>query len=138
MREFVVAGCNAPEVLETAEASFDDVPSFISLLVVSNFLLAVGLARNDGSDAVLFEESPDRIGVIAFVGEEFFDAGKHADAFLGHDAICRVAGREDEGPRPTPFVDYRMYLAVVAAFGKADRLTISPPFPPLAQRWTLT
>jgi len=131
LREFIVAGCDTPEVFEAAEAAFDDVAPLVSFLVVANFLLAVGLARDDGSYAALFEESPDRIGVITLVGEEFFDAGNHTD---GHDTIRGVARREDEGPRPTQIVDYCMYFAVVAAFGNADRLTISPPFPPLAQR----
>ena len=138
MREFVVSGGDAPEILEPAKATFDDVATFISLLVVSDFLRTVGLAWNNGFDTALFEETPDRVGVVAFVGKELFDAGNHADAFLGHDAICRIAGCEDESPRPTQMVDYRMYLAVFAAFGNADRLIIAPPFPPPAQRWTLT
>jgi hypothetical protein len=29
-------------------------------------------------------------------------------------------------------------LAVTAAFGDAYRLRLSPPFPPLAQRWIFT
>ena len=138
MREFVVAGSNAPEVFEATEAAFDDVSSFVGFLVVANFFLAIGLAWNDSSYALLFEESSDRIGVIAFIGEKLFDAGNHADALLGHDTIRSVAGREYESPRPTRLVDYRMYFAVVSALGKADRLIISPPFPPLAQRWTFT
>ena len=72
----------------------------------------------------------DRVGVVALVGEKLFDAGNEAHAFFGHHAIGRIAGREDEGPGPTEFVDYRVNLAVLAAFRDADRLKIGPPFPP--------
>jgi hypothetical protein len=44
-----------------------------------------------GLDALLLEESPDRIGIIAFVGEEFFDTRDEADAFFGHHAIGDIA-----------------------------------------------
>ena len=74
MSEFVVSRCDTPEILEPAKAALDDVAVFISLLVVADFLFTVGFAWDDGLDAALFEVSPDRIGIIAFVGEEFFDA----------------------------------------------------------------
>ena len=130
MRELVVSGCDAPPILEPAEATFDDVAVLVGLLVVADFLLAVGFARNDGLDAALFEEGPDRIGIIAFVGEEFFDARDKAHAFFGHHAIGGVSGREDEGPGPTEFVDDRVDFAVATAFRNTDRLKIGPPFPP--------
>ena len=138
MREFVVSCCDTPEIFEPAEAAFDDVALLVGVLVVRDFLFAVGFARDNGFDVALFEEGSDRIGIIAFVGQEFFDAGDQADAVFGHHAIGGVAGREDEGPRPAKRVDYRMDLAVATAFRKPDRLKICPPFPPLAQRWTFT
>jgi len=96
------------------------------------------VAWDDGLGAALLEKGPDRIGIIALVGEEFFDAGNKADTVFGHRAIGYVARCEDEGPRPAKLVDYRMELAVTAAFRMPDRLKICPPFPPLAQRWTFT
>lgn len=138
MRELVITSGDAAEIFEAAETALDDVAAFISLLVVADLLFAVGFAWDDGLDAAVLEKSPDRIGIIAFVGEEFLDARDETDAFFGHHAIGDIARGEDERPGPANRVHYRMYLAVVAAFRKPDCLKIRPPFPPLAQRWTFT
>ena len=138
MSKLIVSRCDTAEILESAEATLNDVAAFISLLIVTDFLSAIGFAPDDGLDASLLEESPDRIGIIAFVRYEFFNAGDEADAFFGHHTIGGIAGREDERPRPAEFVDDRMDLAVTAAFRKPDRLKFRPPFPPLAQRWAFT
>lgn len=138
LRELIVACCDPPKILKSAEAALDDITLLVGFLVVAYFLFAVGLARDDGLDAALLEESSDRIGVIAFVGEQFLYAGDEADAVFGHYAIRDIAGRQDESPGPAKPVNYRMDLAVAAALGNPDRLKIRPPFPPLAQRWTFT
>lgn len=134
MSELVVSGCDAPEVLQPAKASLDDIAALVGFLVVADFFLAVAFAWDDGLDFALLEESADGVGVISFVGEELFDAGDQTDAFFRHHAIGGIARREDERPGPAKFVDHRVDLAVAAAFRKPDRLEISPPFPPLAQR----
>ncbi len=105
---------------------------------MTDFLFAVALARNDRLDAALLEEGADSVRVIALVGEEFLDAGDQTDAFLRHHTISGVARREDKDPRSTLFVDHRVDFAVAPALRKPERLEISPPFPPLAQRWILT
>jgi len=105
---------------------------------MADFPFAVGFARNDGLNASSFEKSPDRIRIIALVGEELFDPRDQADAFLGHYAIGGIARGQDEGPRPALRIDDRVDFAVAATFRKPDRLKIRPPFPPLAQRWTFT
>ena len=74
LSELVVSCCDATPVLEPAETAFDDIAVLVGMLVVANLLFAVGFAGNDGLDAALFEEGSDRIGVIAFVGKELFDA----------------------------------------------------------------
>jgi len=105
---------------------------------MANALIAIGLARDDGSDAVLLEEGAEGIGVVTFVRQQLRDAGDQADAGFGHHAVCGIAGREDEHPGTTQIVDNRMNLAVSAALGDAYGLRLCPPFPPLAQRWILT
>ena len=134
MGELVVSCGDATPILEPAKATFDDVAAFIGFLVVADFLLAIGLTRNDGLDALFLQKGSDRVGIIAFVREKFCDAWQEADTFLGHHAIGGIAGREDERPRPARRVDDRVDLAVAAAFRTPDRLMIRPPFPPLAQR----
>jgi hypothetical protein len=80
---------------------------------------------------LLFEEGAKRIGVIAFVGQEFLDAGDQADAFLRHDAIGGVARRQDQHPPAEKRIDDRVDFAVAAAFRESDRLK----FGPLFRRW---
>ena len=138
MCELVISCCDASEVFQPAKASFDNIAPLVDNFVTADFLLAVALARNDRLDAALPHESTDSVRVIALVGDELFDAGDQTDAFLGHHTIGSVAWREDKGPRPTPFVGHRVDFAVAPALRKPDRLKISPPFPPLAQRWILT
>ncbi len=75
-----------------------------------------------------FKNAPDRVRIIALVGEELLDPGDQADAFLSHHAIGGVAWRQDERPRPAGRVDDRVDLAVSAALRKPDRLKIRPPF----------
>ena len=138
MCELVISCCDASEVFQPAKASFDNISTLVDFFVVADFLFAVALARNDRLDAALLEERADGVRVIALVGEELFDAGDQTDAFLRHHTIGGVARREDKGPRPTLFVDHRVDFAVAPSLRKPDRLKISPPFPPLAQRWILT
>jgi hypothetical protein len=138
LRELIIACCDTPEILQPAKAALDDVAAFVGFLVAADFVFAVGFAWDDGFDAALLEEGADCIGILAFVGEELFDARDQADAFFGHHAIGGIAWREDERPGAAIFVDNRVDLAVAAAFCRPDRLKIRPPFPPLAQRWILT
>jgi hypothetical protein len=65
------ADLGIPNRFNLTPSRFRIVAPFVGFLVVANFLLAVGLAWDDGSYASLFENSPDRIGAIAFIGEEF-------------------------------------------------------------------
>ena len=134
MRELVVTSCDAPPILEPAETTFDDVAAFVGLLIVADLLFAIGFARNNGLDTLLLQKGSDRIGVIAFVSEQFFNARKEADAFLCHHTVGGVAWGKNKNPGSAEFVNYRMNFAVLAAFRKPDRLKIRPPFPPLAQR----
>ena len=128
--ELVVSRGDASPILEPAEATFDDVAVLVGLLVMADFLLAVGFTRNDGLDASLFKEGSDGIGVIGFIGEELLDAGDQAHTFFGHHAIGGVARCKDKGPGPAEFVDDRVDFAVATPFRNTDRLKFGPPFPP--------
>jgi hypothetical protein len=132
--ELVIASCDAPEILEPAEATFNDVAAFVGLLVMADFLFAVEFTWNNGLDALFLQKGSDCIGVVAFVSEQFFDAGEKADALFRHHTVSGVAGRENKDPGTAEFVDDRVDFAVLAALRKPDRLKIRPPFPPWAQR----
>ena len=74
MCELVIACRNAPEVLQPAKAALDDIAAFVGFLIMADFLFAVGFAWDDRLDAALLEKGADCIGIVAFVGEELFDA----------------------------------------------------------------
>jgi hypothetical protein len=67
LRELVVSCCEAPEILEPSEAALDDVAFFIRLFLMPDALLAIGFARGDRLDSLLFEEGAKRIGIVAFI-----------------------------------------------------------------------
>ena len=66
----VVAGVNAPPVLEPAEHVLDLVPLTIEFAVMFDRLLAVGLRRDAGHDAAFGEGPAKPVGVIALVAEQ--------------------------------------------------------------------
>jgi hypothetical protein len=67
--EFVVAGCDAPEVLEAAEGFFDEVTALVALGVVANDALAIRAAGNDRDDCALAQMFPQAVGIVSFVSE---------------------------------------------------------------------
>jgi hypothetical protein len=137
-RELVVTGCDAPPILEAAEATLNDVAPLVGLLVVANALLAIGFAGDDRLDPTFFEKAAKRIGVVSLVRYQFSDARNQAHARFGHDAVSCVARRQYEYPRTALIIDNRMDLAIPTAFGDPYRLCLRPPLPPLAQRWIFT
>lgn len=51
--KFVIAGCNAAEVLDLAECVLDEVATSVALLIVADGTLAVAPARDNGAGSVL-------------------------------------------------------------------------------------
>jgi len=80
------------------------------------------------------QEASQGIRIVAFVSKKPLEAWNEADTSLSHDTISRVAWGQNEGPRTALCIDEHMDFAVAAAFRIPDRLIISPPLPPLAQR----
>ena len=82
---------------------------------MSTYISLINYTR-DGIAAI--KDSPKRLSVVKTIGLE--------------------NGRQIEGQGPAMFVTQGMDLGVSAAFGAADGLSRSPPFPPPAQRCALT
>jgi hypothetical protein len=62
--ELVIARGDAAEILEPSEAALDDIAVLVGALVVPDALLAVGFARDDRLDFLVFEEGAKRIGIM--------------------------------------------------------------------------
>ena len=112
--ELVIAGGDAPEILEPSETARDDAASFGGLPGVADTLLAVGCARDDRLDFLLSEEGAKRIRVIIFVGQKFLDAGDQADPFLRDDTAGGVARRQNQHPGVEKFIGDRVDFASLA------------------------
>jgi hypothetical protein len=68
-RVAMLAGGNAPPVLEASEHDLDAVPSAIAPLVVSDRLIARSTTRDAGLSTLDLESIPQPDGVIASIGE---------------------------------------------------------------------
>ena len=68
--ELVVSGGDAPEVLEPAKASLDDISAFVGALVEVMDHNTVGFVRDDGLCAATNDFAAKVIAVIPFIGEE--------------------------------------------------------------------
>ena len=64
LREFVLARCNPPPVLESSEDDLDPVLVFVSALVVFNGFAARLAARDAWCDPLVFQAISKPIGVI--------------------------------------------------------------------------
>jgi hypothetical protein len=68
--ELVISGSDAPEILEPAEAAFDDVAPFVGTLAEGVEGYSVGLVRNDRAGAAAFDVGAEVVAVIALVADE--------------------------------------------------------------------
>jgi hypothetical protein len=68
--ELVVSGGDAAEVLEPAEAAFDDISALVGVLVEVMDDNTVGFVRDDGLCAATNDFAAKVVAVIPFVGEE--------------------------------------------------------------------
>jgi hypothetical protein len=68
--ELVVSGGDAPEVLEPAEAAFDDIPAFVGALVEWMDDDTVGFIGDDWLGAAANDFAAKIVAIIPFVCEE--------------------------------------------------------------------
>ena len=73
--ELVVAGCDAPEVLEAAERALDGVAVLVERGREAGFVSAVRFRRDVGRCALRFDLAANLVAVIAFVAMQ--DLGLH-------------------------------------------------------------
>jgi hypothetical protein len=76
--EFVVTGSNASKLFQAAEASFDDIATFVGALVGAVERCSVGLVRNDGHCAATDNLDAKGIAVVSLVAEDGAAGGARA------------------------------------------------------------
>lgn len=135
--KFVVAGCDAPEVLEPAKAAFDDVPALVGALVEAMQVDPVGLVRNDRPCSSLEDQGSEGVSVVAFVSENRPCRRGERQHIGGRGNVGILPRSEKEGVGPTVRVAQRVDFRRPPATRLTDRLGALPPFPPAADLWAL-
>lgn len=137
--ELVVAGCDAPEVLEAAERALDGVAVLVERGREAGFVSAVRFRRDVGRCALRFDLAANLVAVIAFVAMQdlgLFRCLRQQE--FGGNAVGNVAAGEDESDRSAEPVGQRVDFRRAAAARTPDRLIFLPPLPPAAERCART
>jgi hypothetical protein len=132
--ELVVSGGDAPEVLEPAKASLDDISAFVGAFVEAMDDDTVGFVGDDGFGAATNDFAAKVIAVIPFIGEERAH-GRRDRQNIGrrHDIGILAWGQmQDDGPAER--IAQRMDFCRAASARAANCLIVLPPFPPKAHR----
>src|ERR1043166_8068087 len=132
----VVARGDATELFEPLEAILDEMPPLVHVGVVRDGQLAVVLGRDDGERTPLVEFGAQGIIVERLVADECRELDV-CDQRLDADAVVTLAGKKNEADQVAQRICERHDFRGQAAARAADGLIESPPFAPVACRWTL-
>ena len=133
----VVACGKATAVLKAAEHAFDGVAAFVEGLAEAAFPHSGALWRDVRDSALAFDQVADVVGVVGTVGMHDAPFGQVDQQMLGRAAVGRLTGRQVEGEWPAVAVGNGVNLGIAAAPATTDRLRVSPPLPPAAERCAL-
>jgi hypothetical protein len=128
LREFVIAGGDAPEVLELAEEALDQIAFAVEHLAEARFPFAIGFGRDVGNRALRLDQVSYAIGVISFVGE---DDGSRIETVKQAERCRSVVGltrRQTEPDREALGVDDRVDLGREPASGATETMISIPLF----------
>lgn len=117
--EFVIAGCDAPKVLQAAEHGFNHPSEPVSDLVEANPALAGCPARNDRLRAFVADRRSQPVAVIAFVGHDMTAVPHLGQEGFGDGDVGDVARRHLQDHRPAERVAQSMDLRGLSAAGNA-------------------
>ena len=133
----IVAGGEAPEVLQAAKAPLDLVAMFVSGFVVGDEDLAVPLGRDHRLGLHVGNQFAQVIAFIGFIGEyrvgllSFQETGGSGD-------VVRLASRDPKAQRLSERVGQHMDLGRQSTSGTPQLLILGPPFPVAACWWART
>jgi hypothetical protein len=94
--EAVVAGGDAPEVLEAAEHALDGIAMTVEIGRETALPATVGLGRDIGGSAHGFDLAAHGVAVIALVGVQDFGTDKMVEQGIGGDTIGHLATGQQE------------------------------------------
>jgi hypothetical protein len=132
--ELVVSGGDAAEVLEPAEAAFDDISAFVGAFVEAMDDDTVRFIGDDGLGAATNDFAAKVVAVIPFVGEERAHGRSERQNIGRYRDIGILPWGQMQDNRPAERIAQRMDFCRAASARAADGLIVLPPFPPEAHR----
>ena len=130
---FVVAGCNAPGLLEAIEHPLDAIAIPVGPEVASYGLLPVGLGRDDWQDPLHEQRGSDPVAIVALVGQHHLRLGDgQSEEFVHSLVVGDLAASQDEAKGTALTVRTGVDLARKAAATSTKALLASSPFAPAA------
>ena len=130
--ELVVAGGDAPVLLELVEEAFDMIALTIDGLLPAELLLPVGAVGNVGEGALGLDMRSHAIGVVALVGNHHGTLLQPIEQRFGTCYVVVVAGRDQEADRPALRIDPRVDLRGEPASASAHTTNSTVFFTPEA------
>jgi hypothetical protein len=115
----VVAGSDAPPVLEFAEHVLDPVPLSVERPVVWYLDFPVGFRGDAGLDLPVGEGIAKPVGVVAFVGQQHLGGGHGPQQGCGTGVVADLACRKEQAAWAAFAVADRVQFRVQAALGAA-------------------
>lgn len=132
--ELVVSGGDAAEVLQPAEAAFDDISAFVGAFVEAMDDDTVRFIGDDGLGAATNDFAAKVVAVIPFVGEERAHGRRERQNIGRYRDIGILPWGQMQDNRPAERIAQRMDFCRAASARAADGLIVLPPFPPEAHR----
>ena len=122
--EFVVARCNAPELLDATEESLDQISLLVDMTIERTGIESIGTRRNHCLTTLSRNRCDEGIRVVSFVGD---DETRRLilDQRVGLIDIGNLASRENHAQRIAQRIDGNMQFGRQSAPRATDTL---PPF----------
>src|SRR5262249_48375762 len=136
-RQLVVAGCDAPEVLQPVERTLDAPAQLVRRLLKVNGCFLLLLLGMTGLVPRSSSSSRNSVSVVGFVAEHAFRRLGSADQALGYRAIVRFTASQQDGDQAPFSICECVNLRIAPSARAANSLLLLPPFPPAAERCAL-
>ena len=136
--EFVVAGGDAPPILDAAKVVFDFVAPSVEAFGAISFLVSIAAARDDRQGAFILDLLSDFLAVVSLIGSDGEWWPWRVEHICNDLAVMDLSAGHGKVQRAALAVDNRMDFCGAATAADADRLILLPPFAPLAARWAFT
>jgi len=132
---FVVAGSNTTPVLEFVEQALDEIAPTVFFTVMGHRVASVALGRDDGFDFGCGQFLPDRVSVVALVGQQCLNlVGDHPEQRPEALNVVALSRRQHEPEWATFGIASGVEFGAEASSRSAKCLGfLSPFFMPTAQ-----